>query len=336
MDSAERVSPMKIFVTGSTGFVGSHLVDRLLERGDKVACLVRETSNLRWLSDKPVKLVYGDLRGEPGPELEKALKEADCVYHVAGAVMGVQREDYFQVNAKGTRNLLDALVRAGATPKRFLLVSSIAAGGPGDGETPVREDRPPHPVSWYGESKLEGERIARSYETHFPVTIVRPSVVFGPRDPGMLPTFSAIRKGLNLVLGRGVKTNFVYVSDIVTGLILAAESDQSVGEVLNIGASENIAAAQALRRMAEAVGRKTITVRVPLFLGYAMAGLSELRVRITRRPYIFNWQKMAELRETNWMIDVTRARELIGFEPEVSLEEGGRITYNWYLERGWI
>ncbi len=327
---------MKIFVTGATGFVGSHLVDKLLEKGYEVYTLVRKTSNLQWLEGKNVKYVYGDLRGDLSDELKSALKEADYVYHIAGAIMGLKREDYFRVNEGGTRNLLEAMVRVGAKPGRFLYLSSLAAVGPGEDMKPVTEEDEPHPVSWYGESKLAGEKVVKEYEKHFDITIVRPPPVYGPRDYGMLDVFRMLKYGIVSDIGKDTYTNFVYVEDLVEGIILAAESEKGVGETFHIGDVENLATIEAFRRVARALGKRVISFKIPLPIVYVAAFFADLQMKITKKPQIFNLQKVAELKQTNWMMDISKARNMLGYQPRYRIEEGGKITYNWYIEHGWI
>ncbi len=327
---------MKVFVTGSTGFVGSHLVDALLEKGYQVYVLVRKTSNLQWLEGKDVVKVVGDLRGELSDDLKNTLKESDYVYHIAGAIMGVKKEDYFRVNEDGTRNLLKAMIEAGASPQRFLYLSSLAAIGPGSDKLPVKEEDPPHPVSWYGESKLAGEKVVREYENKFPVTIVRPPPVYGPRDYGMLDVFRMLKYGIVSDVGKDTYTNFVFVKDLVKGIILAAEFEKGVGETFHIGDNENIATIQAFKRVAQVIGKRVISFKIPLPVVYIAAIFSEIKIRVTGEPEIFNFQKVAELKQTNWMMDISKAKKVLGYEPEYPLERGGEITYKWYLEKGWI
>jgi dihydroflavonol-4-reductase len=327
---------MNVFVTGATGFVGSHLVDRLLERGDTVYCLVRGSSNLRWLGGKSVRLVYGDLEAGPGGDLAEALEKAEVVYHVAGAISAFTREDFLKINAGGTQKLLEALAKTKPPLRRFLLVSSISASGPGVGDSPIVETQEPRPMTWYGESKLEADKAALRFQDRFPVTIVRPPPVYGPRDASMLDIMKAINIGVIPTWGRGVRTNFLYVSDLVTGIVLAVESPKSPGQAYNIADAENLPADAALKRMAGAAGKRTVTLKIPLSLLYGAAALSELRGRLTRTPAVFSWQKMNELKETNWTVDITKARRDLGYEPEVRLEKGGRTTFDWYREKGWI
>ncbi len=327
---------MRVFVTGATGFVGSHLVDALIEKEYEVYTLVRKTSNLQWLKDKKVKLVYGDLRNELSGELREILKKSNYVYHIAGAIMGVKKEDYFRVNEGGTRRLLEQMVKAGASPERFLYLSSLAAVGPGKDMEPVTEETPPHPVSWYGESKLAGEKVVKSFEKYFPITIVRPPPVYGPRDYGMLDVFRMLKYGIVSDVGKDTWTNFVFVKDLVKGIILAAESEKGAGEVFHIGDRENISTIEAFKRIARAIGKKVISFRIPLWVVYPAAMMSEIKMRMTGKPQIFNLQKVSELKQTNWMMSIEKAKSVLGYEPEYSIKKGGKITYEWYLREGWI
>jgi len=191
-------------------------------------------------------------------------------------------------------------------------------------------------VSWYGESKLEAEKISLDHGKDFPVTIIRPPPVYGPRDSGMLGMFRAVDRGLIVVFRRPTECNYVYISDLVMGMILAAESEKSAGEIFNIGDSENMSVETAMKRVARAIGKKTVTLKIPLTLAYGAALLSEIKIKVTGTPSIFNWQKMAEMKETNWKMDIGKAEKILGYEPEVRMENGGEKTCNWYRERGWI
>jgi len=326
---------MRFFVTGATGFLGSHVADALLRDGHTVSCLVRKTSSLKWLDDKPLRLVCGSLEREADEPLLEALSASDAVIHAAGAIMGLRREDYFRVNAGGTRSLLRAVVRSGCRLRRFVLVSSISAGGPGRGDEPATEDLC-SPVSWYGESKLEAEKACRDFGDRVPITIVRPPPVYGPRDSGCLDMFRALKYGLIVTFRKPTRTNFVFVDDLARGILLAARSDRAEGEIFNIADSENMGVHEAMRRIAAVLHKRTLHVRLPVTLGYAAALASELKMRLTRRTDIMNWQKMADLVQTNWTVDIGKARRLLGYEPEVRIEEGGAATYRWYVKEGWI
>lgn len=327
----------KIFITGATGFVGSHLVDKLLEDNKNIIyCLVRKSSDLQWLKDKPFNLIYGGLDMQLNPELKEVLSSCDYVYHIAGAVKGLAKDDYYNINVTGTKNLLDFIIQSNARLKKFVFVSSLAASGPGLGEDIITEDNSPSPVSWYGQSKYQAEQIVKSYAKYFPITIIRPPPVYGPRDIGFLPIFKAINNNLIPVIGKGTKTNFVYISDLVKGIILAAESDKSQNEIFNIGDKINLYSTDAFKIIADSINKKSIVIKIPIFIIYFTAIISELKIKITKKPQIFNLQKIAELKQTNWTMDITKAENLLGYKPDVSVEKGGKITFEWYKKQDWL
>src|SRR5215216_7652976 len=138
----------KTLVTGATGFVGSHLVDRLLERGRAVKCLVRETSNLRYLKDPRIEFIYGGL--DEATDWDEALSGVDMIYHVAGTTFARRAKDYFTTNQKGTESILAAALKRRDQIKRFVQISSLAAVGPGRDGKPVDEETRPAPITPYG------------------------------------------------------------------------------------------------------------------------------------------------------------------------------------------
>ena len=148
-------SPPKVLVTGGNGFLGSHLVEALIRRGYRVRCLVRRTSDLRWIQGLRVEYVHGNLADLTS--LSRAVQGVDYVYHSAGVIKALKPETYYRVNRDGTRNLLQVCSDSRENFKKFIYVSSLAAVGPSPNGRPLREESCPRPVSDYGRSKLEGE-----------------------------------------------------------------------------------------------------------------------------------------------------------------------------------
>jgi nucleoside-diphosphate-sugar epimerase len=190
---------MRALVTGGQGFVGSHLCERLVAQGHCVRVLARPSSDLRHLSGIEVEVVRADVTEPAG--LPSAVAGCDVVFHVAGALKGLRERDFFRVNADGTRNLVGAAVVAEPRLARFVYVSSLAAAGPSPGgSTPRTEEMPPEPLTWYGRSKLAGERAVRAV-AGLNWTIVRPAIVFGPREHDLLRYFRLARRGCLPVVG---------------------------------------------------------------------------------------------------------------------------------------
>lgn len=330
----------KALVTGANGFVGSHLVERLLSRGYQVTCLVRKTSNLRWLSGLNVEYVYANISEKD--TLKNALKEIDFVFHVAGLIkkyscLAKSKEEYFKVNYKGTRNLLEVCLEGNPQIKRFVYISSQAAMGPGKDEQPLDETSPCNPITNYGKSKLKGEKIVLEYSSKLPVTIIRPPALYGPRDSDFLIIFGIVNKGLKTVLGKGESyVNLCYIEDLIDGIILAAESPKAIGQIYFIADDQVYPRREIPEIIAKVLNKKTITLRIPNALLFTVAFVSENIFRLLGKPVLLNVQKVKEISQKYWVCDVSKAKKELGFSPKYKLEEGAGKTARWYKEKGWL
>ena len=180
-------------VTGGQGFIGSHLCGRLISAGHRVRVLARPSSGLTNLDGLPVEVVRGDLTGDGS--LAQAVAGVDWVFHLAGALKGFSQEELLRVNRDGTKRLVEACAAHTPDLSRFVLVSSLAAAGPSaSGGLPRTEDAPPAPLTWYGKSKLEAEMVV--LKAGLPFTILRPPIVFGPRDRDVFSYFQIAKAGV--------------------------------------------------------------------------------------------------------------------------------------------
>ena len=324
----------RCLVTGATGFIGGHLVRALVDRGDRVVCLVRRTSPLDRLATLPVELVYGDL-ADPAA-LRQAVDGVTRVYHVAGLIQARRPDDFHRVNVEGTARLLEACRSTGAPLGRFVLVSSLAACGPSAAGRPWSEDDPTQPLTAYGRSKLAAEGVARSYADQVPLTIVRPPVVYGPGDRQTLPFFRLINRGLRPIVGGDARLSLIHVTDLVSGLLRAGDCPAAVGRTYFLAHDETATVEEITALIADALDRRTVSFRIPYRLTRLAAGATELVGRLSRRPPVFDRAKALEMYQPGWCCRSARARRDLGFTPRFSLAEGLRQTALWYRDHGWL
>ena len=323
-----------VLVTGGTGFVGSHLVELLLGRGYDVTCLVRDRRRLRWLQGLRVRLVDGDC-SDPR-SLEAAVQDKAVIFHVAGLTKAFRPREYYEVNHQGTRNLLEACARQSRGIRKFVLVSSLAAAGPSVNGRAVTDADLPHPVSDYGASKLLAERETLRYRDRFPIVILRPSAVYGPRDTDVFEVFRWANKGIILDLRGERFLNWCYVGDLAEGLLLAAEQTVPSGSVYFIAEDRVYSLTefhQTLQRTGDVTAR---IIRVPRWMGYLIGAVSEAEGLLRRKATIMNRQKVREAAQKYWTCDLDKAQTELGFTARVALEEGLKRTWQWYRENNWI
>jgi len=320
---------MKALVTGATGFIGSHLCEELVKRGYEVTCLVRETSNLKWIEEIDLKFITGDCTSIES--LFNAVVGFDYIFHLAGLTKARSEDDFFYINAEGTENLIRAVAKKNPKLKRFVYLSSLAAVGPSMNGSPLREDSEPRPVSSYGRSKLEGEKAVLKYKGLIPVTILRPSAVYGPRDRDLFIFFKMLKRGIFPYWGR-CYYSLLYVEDLVQGIISSVEKKKGEGEIYFLSDSRFYTNEEIAREISSALNVKVRRLRVPIFIMPVFAFIGE---RIDRQG-IINRDKMKELSHSHWICDTKKAREELGFIPKMGMKEGMKWTADWYRIHRWL
>jgi nucleoside-diphosphate-sugar epimerase len=326
---------VKALVTGASGFIGSHLVEQLLARGYAVRCLLRNTSSTEWLKDLSVEYVYGDLFTQQ--PLAEAVRGMDIVFHNAGVTKAKTREEYFRANAGGTLNLLNAVASENPGVKRFVLVSSQTAVGPSPTAEPITESASPHPITTYGKSKLQAEQEVLDMASRFPVTIVRPPAVYGPRDKDVLEFFRTMSKGLQPVVGFGEKyVSLIHAKDLARGIVLAAESPAAVGQTYFLTSKEVYGWKFVGDVTRKILGRMALRLTVPEAGVYVIATFAEVFAKFSPKPALINFEKAKDMVQDYWTCSGAKAKADFGFEQEISLEDGVRETIGWYKEKGWM
>jgi len=327
---------MKVLVTGGTGFIGYNLVARLKQEHHDITCLVRESSDTRWLNSLgEVNYVYGDLL-EP-VSLAVALGDFDWIFHLAGVVKAVTRDDYFRVNHVGTRNLIDAVARYNPDIKKFVYVSSQAAGGPSTIDQPRDESMPDHPVTYYGESKRTAEIGLRDYSDTLPLAIIRPPTVYGPLDKGVHIFFRAIQRGWQLKFtGEDLYLSLIYVEDLTDALLLLAKTEMPSGERFYVSDHYQYSMDQIQSMIAHVMDADTHKLRIPRMLMYPVAAVSELVIRVRKKPSFLNLQQIKEMTQTAWTCSSEKITNMTGFQAQYGLPDGAHKTVEWYKSHGWL
>ena len=313
-----------VLVTGATGFIGSHLVKRLLECGSRVRCVTRGNSTVTG-----AETVRGDYASGAG--LKEAVDGVETVFHLAGVTKALRPEDYFAGNAAATENL----ARVCAVVPRFVHVSSLAAVGPSSGSSDLTEDAEPHPVSNYGCAKLQGEQAVRRLLPG--AVIVRPPVVYGPGDRDVLEMLRSLARGIDLRIGREERWfSAIYVGDLVEALLAAAQSDGAGGRTYFVAHAEPVSwtvfAATAGGILKRRARRITISARTASAAGTVAGWWAGLR----GRPSILSADKLCEALYPRWTCSAELARRELGFVAATGLEDGLARTIGWYKEQGWL
>lgn len=321
-----------ILITGGTGFIGSHLVAALCADGQPPRCLIRRDSYKRHPHALPaeVEVAFGDL--VTGEGLHDALAGATAVIHLAGVTKALSTSEFYLGNARATENLARAAAGRGV---RFVHVSSQAAIGPSVDGSPVSGDTEPHPITHYGKSKLEGERIVRALLPD--AVIVRPAVVYGPRDTDVLEMFKSISRGFVLEISGGERWfQAIYVKDLADGLLAAARAPQASGQAYFLAHAKALSWAEFNSTAARIMGKRARVLRIPAPLAYAVGGLAEVFSQLTRKPVIISREKVKEAECHYWTCDTDRAARELGFEAQTPLPLGLAQTLAWYKEAGWL
>ncbi len=324
---------MKAFVTGGTGFIGSHLVDTLItdKRFSEIRCLVR--SDEKWLRNKPYTKIQGTLHNMAA--LKSAMKDIDVVFHLAGVVKAAKLKTFHQINVDGTENII-RIAQKRTVPK-VVVLSSLAAVGPSNGE-PVDEQTKMNPVSMYGESKKKMENLVHQLsDNQTSTTMLRPAAVYGPREDQIYSFFKMANKRFCPIVGDGnhPRVSMIYVSDVIQGCLKAINQNNAGVETYCL-ANEPIYSWDQIRQITQHVlGKKTVPIYIkPRYVKKLASGIEQASTLFGHYPVI-NREKANEL-ILEWTCSINKAKDELSFKPAYSLEEGISRTIHWYQKHHWL
>lgn len=324
-------------VTGGSGFLGSHLVEALVTRGEEVRVLVRPTSKIDHLKTLEVELSYSDLNNVQS--LKKAVQGIERVYHCAAlSTDWGDRESFYAANVTGVSNILEAALEAGVS--KFIHVSTTDVYGYPN--APVDETASFQLRGWhYGDTKIEGERLVWGYyKKHgLPITVVRPVSIYGPRSDSLIVEIVELLKTGDMVhIGKGQKSaGLAYVTNVVDLILRSADNERSVGQAYNASDGSEVTWRQYIDRLAEIVGVDSPRIVIPYRIAYFTGWLMEKAYggfKIKSRPLLT--RLAAELFGTDQGYSINKARQELGYEPKVHFDEGISITEAWLRESGLV
>ena len=320
---------MKTLVTGATGFIGKHLVKRLVEEGRDVICLVRETSDTKSLERLGAELFFGDITDQKS--VETAVEGVDLIFHLAGEVYPKRSKNYFDINVIGTKNLMKACV--GKNIKRVVYFSSTAVYGPTkDTKLFVNESDRCKPITQYGKSKLEAEKVLFHYyeEYSVPIAVLRPPVVYGPG----LYEFSLSYLILESVLKRkfvmvGNGNNYIslcYIDNLIHGALLAAVREEAIGEIFIISDAETMTLKEIIDFIYNIKNIKNNYHNIPKWIALIVSAFLYLITIVIKYPVCVSPKTIYEL-TGGWGTNVKKVKELLNYTAVVSFHDGIETTF---------
>jgi dihydroflavonol-4-reductase len=323
---------MKAFITGGTGFIGSHLVDSLItEGGHEIRCMVR--NNEKWLEGKEFKRIHCDLNDIAG--LRTGMDGVDVVIHLAGVVKAKDTRTFEHVNVEGTENLVRIAQKIGV-PK-IIISSSQAAAGPSSGK-PITEDDEMMPVSRYGESKKKMEEVIhRIADKKTQISIIRPSSVYGPREEDIYTFFKIASKGICPIIGsgEGKSISMAHVDDIVNGILLASIHNHQGIRTYFLSSERGYNWHEIRDATASALHRKVLTINVPSRMVKSIGKITEKTASFFGSYPVMNEDKAREM-VLSWVCSVEKAKKELGYSQRINLQDGIAQTIAWYKRHNWL
>lgn len=326
---------MRVLVTGASGFTGGHLVRALLRRGATVRVLARRGAAIPFDLRDRLDVVQGDIRDAQA--VDRAVAGCEQVYHLAALYRqaGAPLRQYWEVHVQGTQHILDACARHGVG--RLIHCSTMGVHGHVS-RIPSNEASPFNPGDAYQRTKLEGEQRVWAFcrQHQVPFTVVRPAGIYGPGDLRFLKLFRAIQRGYFVMLGSGrTRYHLVYIDDLIDGYLRCGTEPAALGQAFLIGHDRFVTLNELAALIARVVGAEPTRWRLPVWPVYAAGAVCEaVCVPLRINPPLY--RRRVDFFTHDRAFDISKARQVLGFQPQVSLEEGLARTASWYTTHGYL
>jgi len=329
----------KVFITGASGFVGSHLVEAAKEKGWEVHAAVRsssKTDDIKAFVDKFIHPDFGNVE-----ELQQLFlhEKYDYIIHAAALTKSKSEEEMLRVNVGMTQNLMQAAFAEGVELKRFVYVSSLAAIGPiaFNSAEDIHEETDYRPLTVYGRSKKTSELNIKKRFADKAISVFRPTAVYGPREKDLFILFDTLNKGFDPYIGANPqKLSFIYVKDLVDILLKGCEAPQEGLEFYNISDGQvysKYAMADIFRKTFK---KKALRLHIPYRVVAFVARISLMLYKNSSRTPVIYPERLGELTAENWSCDISKAKQKLGFTPKYDLEKGLAATLLWYKDNNWL
>jgi nucleoside-diphosphate-sugar epimerase len=323
---------VKALVTGSSGFIGSHLTEALLKRGYEVFCLIREKSDLKWTKNLDVTFIKGDYLNKDS--LRDCVKGMDYVFHLGAVLEAENWETYYKTNVLGTRNLVQACAEINPEIKKFIYVSSISASGPFSNNMTRDETCACHPSSLYGKSKLYAEKIVYEFKDKIPVTIARPPNVIGKRQKEVFFLMKLLKKRLFPVLGGESKqTSICFVEDLVQALILMAEKEKARSQTYYVTDNKAYSWKEMMKITAEKMGVYPYVIKIPFPLLASAAQFLEIISKITGKKPMITTRYLFSAKNDFHLYSSQKIQNELGFKHKTEFTKGMETIIEWHKKQ---
>lgn len=326
---------MRLFLTGGTGFLGHHVAKQLIKRGHQVVALARKLERAKRLEAMGAQVVLGAL--PQAASLQETLQGVEAVIHVAGVVKALTKQDFLHANREGTAYLAEEILKMKVLPKRFVHISTIAVNNPeinSDFCLPAAQCRA---LTYYGESKRQGELALETLTPRIPVSILRPPVLYGPYDTELLALFRAIKKGIVPLLQEGSRElSLCYGPDVAQAVVTMVEAPRPPKGVYCLDDGQVHTWRSLSKAVAQALEIRPYYLKIPKTLFTLAAASSQTWAALSRQAQVLTLNKLKEMFLQRWVCGYEKLHHDLNWKPKVDLPKGLENTLEFYRREKWI